>query len=170
MEIWKDVIGWEWLYEVSNLWNVFSIRKNKVLSKQKTIHWYLTVHLRHGISNRNKVIAVHRIVAFAFLTNSNKTHTVDHIDNNKENNCVDNLQWMSLWDNIRKAWADWLLKWRYTWEPKKWEKHPMAKFTMEDISNMRKLYMEWIKQTEIWKLYWISNTYVWDIVHYRHWK
>lgn len=47
--------------------------------------------------------SVHRIVAKAFLSNEKNLKTVDHIDGDKKNNCVANLQWFSLIDNIRKA-------------------------------------------------------------------
>lgn len=50
--------------------------------------------------------SVHRIVARCFLPNPNNYTTVDHIDGNKSNNSLENLQWMSLRENIRKSFSE----------------------------------------------------------------
>lgn len=111
-EIWKPVVGYEGLYEVSNLGNVRSIdrikhvvqphREYDVLIKGKLIvpqprqHGYLAVWLYgHGgnAKKNGKQLSVHRIVAEAFIPNPVGYTEVNHIDECKTNNRVDNLEW-----------------------------------------------------------------------------
>lgn len=103
-EVWKPVVGYEGLYEVSSLGRVRSIPHDvpcvcgrrtvpgRVLcpSKSKTTQ-YMSVCLSDG--NRKKTYLVHRLVALAFLPNPNKYPAINHKDENKENNCVSNLEW-----------------------------------------------------------------------------
>lgn len=95
-EIWKDVVGYAGLYQVSNLGNVKS--KRGLLKPQPRQHGYLAVWLYgHGNSakHKGKQFAVHRLVAEAFIPNPNAYSEVNHKDERKTNNCADNLEWMS---------------------------------------------------------------------------
>ena len=108
-EIWKDIPGYETLYQVSNLGNVRSldhIRKNgkkenqiciskgKILkqAKQKESGYMFAVLSKNG---KTKGFRVHRLVAETFLENPNNYKCVNHKDENKENNNVNNLEWCS---------------------------------------------------------------------------
>ena len=99
IEIWKDVVGYEGLYEVSNFGNVRSIAHGRIktLKPQKRQHGYLSVFLYgKGGNERNfRQCSVHRIVAEAFIPNRENLPEVNHIDENKQNNRVDNLEWVS---------------------------------------------------------------------------
>lgn len=98
-EIWKDVVGFERMYKISNFGRVKSIRlgKEKILKQGKDGHGYLHVNLcGAGV---NKVIKIHRLVAIAFLQNPLNLPTVNHKNENKEDNSVENLEWMSYSDN-----------------------------------------------------------------------
>lgn len=108
-EIWKDIIGYEGLYQVSNLGKVKSFPrkgthelKEHILKPGKNHKGYLQVKLTKNCIG--KTIPVHRLVAKIFIPNPNNLPQVDHIDDNKENNCVDNLQWITNSDNMAKAW------------------------------------------------------------------
>ena len=95
-EIWKPVVGYEGLYEVSNLGNVRG--KNGMLKPQARKHGYLSVWLygNGGTSKRNgKQFSVHRIVATAFIPNPSGLSEVNHKDECKTNNCAENLEWCS---------------------------------------------------------------------------
>ena len=100
MEQWKAISGYEGIYEVSDLGRVKSLKygKEKILKPQKTIGGYLHVDLCKD--GKCKSITVHRLVAEAFIPNQNNLETVNHKDEDKTNNIVSNLEWMSLKDNI----------------------------------------------------------------------
>lgn len=99
-EEWLPVVGYEGLYEISNLGKVKSLRDNngkpreKILRQGKMKNGYLYVVLcKEG---KVKTFLIHRLVAQAFIQNPNNYQTVNHIDENKENNCIDNLEWMDM--------------------------------------------------------------------------
>ena len=112
IEIWKDVIGYEGYYQVSDIGNVRSLDrivprkggvgrliKGKDMSLIKNEDGYLTVKLsKDGVSRR---IHVHRVVAEAFIENPDKLEEVNHKDYDRTNNAVDNLDWISHGDNVR---------------------------------------------------------------------
>lgn len=90
-EIYKDIKGYEGKYQVSNLGNVKSCKKNKLLSIYKQDDGYVRVSLWKN--NKGKTYYVHRLVAMAFIDNPNKLPEVNHKDENKNNNYVGNLEW-----------------------------------------------------------------------------
>lgn len=91
MEEWKNVIGYEGLYEISNIGNVRNVRRNKLLKLIKTNLGYIQVNLyKNGIMT---VLRVHRLVAQAFIPNPDNLPDVNHKDEVKTNNNVDNLEW-----------------------------------------------------------------------------
>lgn len=92
-EIWKDVVGFEGLYKVSNLGNVKSLRIGKILIPSIN-RGYKRITLCKNGNRKNKVI--HRIVAEAFLDNHKSLTCVNHKDENKLNNCVENLEWCDI--------------------------------------------------------------------------
>ena len=120
-EIWKDICGFEGYYQISNMGRVQSLdrcviankhggtkllkgklmkltrAKGRVSSDSK----YLVVNLRK--EGKNKVCEVHRLVAEAFISNPNNLPVPNHIDGNKENNCIQNLEWTSYSENNKHA-------------------------------------------------------------------
>ena len=100
MEIWKDIEGYEGLYQVSNKGRIKSLNRidsrgrkvnEKILSSKPNNKGYLRVHLYKN--GKRKPFSVHRLVAIAFIPNPNNLLEVNHKDENKENNTVDNLEW-----------------------------------------------------------------------------
>lgn len=106
-EIWKDVVGYEGLYKVSNLGNVISLNyrktnKPKKLSYNVNHKGYLDVHLTKNRTSKHKII--HRLVALAFIPNPNNLPQINHIDGNKQNNNVNNLEWCDNSQNQKHAY------------------------------------------------------------------
>ena len=98
IEEWRPVKGFEGLYECSSIGRIKSL-KNGIITQQKNNTGRLKVQLwKNG---KKKPMYVHRIVAEAFLPNPQNLETVNHIDENPLNNRVDNLEWMSMRDNVR---------------------------------------------------------------------
>ena len=91
MEIWKDIEDYEWLYQVSNLGNIKSKKRNKLLKPYTTSNDYLVVKLSHN--NKQINYFVHRLVAKAFIPNPENKPQVNHKDENIQNNNANNLQW-----------------------------------------------------------------------------
>lgn len=96
----KDIIGYEGLYAITSCGKVWSYKTKKFLKPFKVGHGYLKITLCKDGNCKDKKI--HRLVAEAYLPNPNNYDTVDHIDFNTTNNCVNNLQWMSRSENSRK--------------------------------------------------------------------
>ena len=95
-EIWKDIEGYNGIYQISNLGRVKSLgntknKKDKIIKPVKNNKGYLRVSLHK--SNTLTRMYVHRLVAIAFIPNINNYPQINHIDENKSNNCVDNLEW-----------------------------------------------------------------------------
>lgn len=91
MEEWKNIIGYEGLYEVSNKGNVRNVRRNKLLKLSKDYYGYIRVSLsKNGIQTGLKV---HRLVAQAFIPNPNNLPQVNHRNEDKTDNSVENLEW-----------------------------------------------------------------------------
>lgn len=95
-EEWRAIKGYEGLYEVSNTGKIRNYNRRKELSLKKDK--YLRVGLHKN--NKQKFLTVHRLVAEAFLSNPQNLPQVNHKDENKLNNNVDNLEWCSAKYNI----------------------------------------------------------------------
>lgn len=96
-EEWRDVKGYEGIYKVSNLGNVFSVEKKRLRKLQNGTHGYKIVILYKNKKSAHK--QVHRLVAEAFIPNLNNLEQVNHIDGDKKNNCVENLEWVTRQEN-----------------------------------------------------------------------
>lgn len=92
-EIWRDIEGYEGIYQVSNKGRVKSLYKGseRILKLHDNGIGYLRAHLTK--ENTSKHIRVHRLVAQAFIPNPYNLPEINHRDENKKNNCVENLEW-----------------------------------------------------------------------------
>ena len=91
--IWKDISGYEGLYKVSNTGEIYSMRENKNLSLSTDRYGYPQIILYKN--GESKTYKVHRLVALAFIPNPDpiKYPIINHKDENKANNNVENLEW-----------------------------------------------------------------------------
>lgn len=105
-ETWKDIKNFEGMYQVSNLGRVRSVdrfdnmgrlRKGNIKVARDNGHGYLAVQMYKD--NQQKIRYVHRLVAQTFLDNPDNKPEVHHIDSDRGNNVIDNLQWVTSKEN-----------------------------------------------------------------------
>lgn len=100
-EIWKDIKGYEGFYQISSFGRVKSFKKNrngKILKGIKDTCGYFMVCLcKDNLSIRK---SIHSLVALNFLEKEKENLEVNHIDENKENNNIENLEWVTHKENI----------------------------------------------------------------------
>ena len=89
-ELWKDVVGYEGLYQVSNLGRVKRIKTQHILSPAISYGYHRVNLSKKG---KCKMFQVHRLVAFAFIPNPENYPCINHKDEVKNNNHVENLEW-----------------------------------------------------------------------------
>jgi len=106
IEIWKDIIGFEGLYQVSQKGNIKSLNYAGGLNSQNlkpgigTTKYYLVSLVKDKKGNTKKV---HRLVGIAFIPNPDNKPFINHIDGNKLNNHVSNLEWCTQSENCKHA-------------------------------------------------------------------
>lgn len=175
---WKNVIGSEY-YEVSSTGLVR--RKDCTIIRRdgKPLHMrervmkpficnsgYAIIELKLDV---NKKCLVHRLVAESFIKNTNPSEKTDvnHIDGNKCNNVVENLEWCSKNENMRHAMENGL----FNPQERKHEKHPLHKLTEQDVSDIRELASKGsMNQHKLALLYSVSDTTIHEIIHYKTWN
>lgn len=109
MEIWKPVVGYEGCYEVSDAGNVRSVRRKNCYGRTCggiDMHTHVnskTGYVQVGLckNGTRKLWSVHRLVALAFVPAVQGADTVNHKNEDKQDNSADNLEWVSLPDNLR---------------------------------------------------------------------
>lgn len=94
-EIWKDIKDYEGLYQVSNWGRIKSIRFGKERIMKLCIDRYGYLYIVLYKNNKQKNFRIHRLVAEAFLQNPHNYPCINHKDENKQNNNVENLEWCS---------------------------------------------------------------------------
>lgn len=117
-EIWKDIAGYDGIYQVSNLGRVKSVERKvynpgvlgesnyrtvpSIIRKPNIMHGYHCIAL--VVNKHKKVYRIHRLVADAFIgAQPTPMHQVNHIDGNKANNRADNLEWVTPKENTEHA-------------------------------------------------------------------
>ena len=108
-EEWRPIKGYEGLYEVSNMGRVKSLYcgKTRILKQDTNQGGYMVVDLHKNRTSNRKL--VHRLVATAFIRNSNSYKIINHKDGNKKNNTIDNLEWCTWSYNTKHAYHNGLM-------------------------------------------------------------
>ena len=145
-EEWKDVEGYEGFYQISNLGRIKSLggwcgtakRKERIRSTSLTHDGYEKVRLNY--QGKDKTKRIHRLVAEAFIPNPENKDTVNHIDGNKRNNSVSNLEWVDRSEQMIHAYKMGLKKSRIG------SHNSNAKLTDEEVREIRKSYIPYSKE------------------------
>ncbi len=172
-EIWKDIEGYEGLYQVSNLGRVKSLgrsfigksgRQYLVVEKLRKVSYadngYLVVGLYRN--SRGKTFYVHRLVSSAFLLNSENKGTVNHINGQKDDNRAENLEWATQAENIKHAIDNGL-------KDSIGERNGISKLTEQQVITI-KYGLTGLDQQKIAEMYNVTQTTVSKIRTGRNWK
>lgn len=143
IEIWKDVVGYEGFYKISSIGNIKSLDRyvncrggrkicyGKTLKPHLDRDGYLKIEIGRNEPKAKKYF-IHSLVAKAFLPNPNNFPQVNHIDGNKFNNQIENLQWCDVFINNKHAFDTGLNK-------SFGENHKDAKLKITDVLEIKKL-------------------------------
>lgn len=109
IEIWRDIPGYEGLYQISNYGRVKSLPKirGRALVGERILKWHILNEYPYVILCSNgkvKNIAIHRLVATAFIENPDNKPIINHIDGNKLNWDISNLEWSTYSENTIHAY------------------------------------------------------------------
>ena len=99
VEEWRYIKKLDNKFKVSNLGNIFNVKTQRIL-KPSNINGYRRVHI-----SKNKTMYIHRLVAETFIPNPENKPFVNHIDGNRQNNMVKNLEWCTQKENVHHAWS-----------------------------------------------------------------
>lgn len=91
-------------YGITSCGKVWSFKSNRFLTPSRDKKGYLTVRISASRGNQ-KTVKIHRLVALAYIPNPDNLETVDHKDENKDHNYVNNLRWMSRGENKSRSWS-----------------------------------------------------------------
>jgi hypothetical protein len=144
-EIWKDIPWYEWIYKINNLWKVKSLERYVNHSICKKIYiperirkvyldkdWYERIALKLNSSNKYKIYWVHQLVMLSFIwPYPQKWMHINHIDYNKQNNLLDNLEYCTAKQNnehkILKQWFKYPRWELHHWYMKRWKLSKLSK-------------------------------------------
>jgi hypothetical protein len=159
-EVWRDVIGYEGLYAVSNHGRVRSFIRPRLLKfnvnpKSK----YHCVQLCKG--GTHKRVAVHRLVAAAFLGEPDG-RVVNHIDNNPQNNHVSNLEYTTQKGNMQHAVSIGAMPFG--------EKSGRCKYSSDTILEVRRMLDAGVKVKDVARIFDMSKSYVTQLKNNQHRK
>jgi hypothetical protein len=156
-EIWKDIPGYERLYQASNLGRIKSLakmsknrggvylRKENFLKPTINNKGYCIVKLYKNEGKIKNTIFVHKLISITFISNPKNYLEINHIDGVKTNNCVQNLEWCSRSHNVKETYRLNLKK----AETYKGEGNPTSKLKERDVLLIRTLHKEGISNKNL---------------------
>jgi hypothetical protein len=161
MENWKDVIGYEGLYQVSDMGRVKSIGygKEKIMKPgTKKIGYCYVILSKDGIKKSHNI---HRLIAIHFLDNPDNEKTINHINGIKTDNRLENLEWCSQSHNIKHAFDNGLKI------SCKGTNHGSCKLTDQQVLEIRSSNL---KGVELARIYGVSGTQISYIKRRMNWN
>lgn len=180
-EEWRDVVGYEEYYQISNLGRMCSKSRIKIVNSSKRANFTqfipaklrkitISKHPKHmyyqGLVSVNNVVIsvkIHRLIAEAFIPNPDNKPHINHIDGNKLNNAISNLEWCTHKENMQHAWNTGLSK------PLRGEFGSGAKLTASQVLEIREL-SKTIRATKIAPMYGVHHATIRSIILRKTWK
>ena len=174
MEVWKDVIGYEGYYQISNYGLVKSLDRvvDKNIGQKKLLKSRL---LKQGIdkdgykhvilykNGRGSIFKTHKLVAIAFIDNPNNKKEINHKNGVKTDNKIENLEWCTRSENVKHAFKNGLKK------PIFGETHVSSKLSEEQAIKIKYGHKD-LTQYQIADLYNINQANISDIRLGKTWK
>lgn len=159
MMIWREIPSLGGRYEASENGDIRHVVNHKIRRARKGKHGYMQMNfpLNDG-TGKSKTMLIHRLIAETFIPNPNNYSEINHIDGDKTNNCIKNLEWCSRSYNQIHAIKNGL---RTTL---KGENAPGAKFTHEQVKEIRKIYCKGVSETSLAILLNVSQSTIGRIV------
>ena len=166
-----DKVRWE-DYEVRENGDVIALSGRKAgqkLTKSGHVQGYHMVSLRRYGSDRFLKCYLHRVVAYHFLDNPDDLPEINHIDGNKQNNAVENLEWCTRAENARHAIRTGLFD-GIEILGAKGAKNPQAKLTETDVQDIRWLSGLGVKLSDLAREFDVHYSNIWQIVSNQTWR
>ena len=173
METWKDIKGYEGHYQVSDMGRVKGLKRtvkhptgypktigSKILNPTVVKGYYQIDLSKEG---KRKRFLVHRLVAEAFIENKRNSPQVNHKDGNKENNNVNNLEWVTVSENVLHGYKIGLS------EPMSGVKNGHAILNKNKVIEIRNDFSEGVTQKELSERHHVSKSTIQDIVENKTW-
>ena len=180
-EIWKDIVGYDGLYQISNLGRVKNLSKIWWMDKNNTHRRYkpdtiifnridnlgYSICTLYKNSIGTKRIRIHRLVAEAFIPNPDNKPCVNHINGIKNDNRIENLEWCTYSENIQHAYDNGLKISKNGKDHHHWNKQPTnLKLSEEQVIEIRN---SCLKQYELAEIYNVHQCTISRIKNKKRW-
>ncbi|MDW4095146.1 NUMOD4 domain-containing protein [Staphylococcus saprophyticus] len=174
-ETWKDIKEYEGLYSISSTGRVKRLARNRIIAtgvnkplKEKEIKTFKGklgyIHVNLWKNGQMKQHRIHRLIMLTFTNKPQDKNVINHIDGDKTNNTLDNLEWCTARENTIHVYRTGLAK------GKKGNENSQGKLTDEEVIAMRKLYATGdYTQKEIGEFFGVSRENARDIVNGKRW-
>lgn len=162
-EEWREIEGYEELYEISNIGRVKSLLFNREKILNLIMHSQGYHRVKLSKYNKPTHFLVHRLVGGAFILNTLNKPEINHKNGIKTDNRVSNLEWVTHKENLEHAANNNLLK------PIRGEKHGMSKLNELQVRIIRRLMGE-ITKREMALIFNVGATTIGDIINKKKWK
>jgi len=166
VEIWQPIIGYEGSYEISN---TVKIKSMKYISSGKIIEGDTTRKNERRVvlckNGNQKRFLIHRLVGVAFILNPDNKPEINHIDGDRSNNHVTNLEWATRSENELHAYRTGLKT------PTRNERSGHCRLSCQDVRDIRNMYKpKAVSQQKIADIYKVSREHIRDIINYKERK
>lgn len=160
-EVWKDIVGLEGHYQVSDKSRVRNVKTGRVLKTGTKNQGYEQVRFSvNGIKTTKKV---HRLVAEAFIPNPSSLPYINHINSVRDDNRIENLEWCTAQHNVQHGYDSGS-------NSNSGENHPTAILDWDSVFEMRKLHSEGESYSSISKKFGVKYDTAWKAIKGKNWK